>query len=296
MKIIMSGHSSFYVRGSWLNKLFYKVFEQDVNKKLDKSFFSRSNLLEAIDVLGIGSKMVESLRYWTDVLEITNKKGDYMELSECAKLIFRLDPYLENKNSLWLLHSNILTKEEEKVLIWDLVFSNSMGNNFTKESLEKRVELYCMENEIKFSKKTISDSINVFIKTYLKDEKNQLDPEENIVSPFVKLNYLSENNGIYKIKSIDRKEVSEYLIYYLFLKKLKTMGIVNQITISEGYEYVNNIIKISFLEFEKIIQFLENENYLYIDRAAGLENITIDTKKYSETEIIKKILESELVE
>lgn len=296
MKIIMSGHSSFYVRGSWLNKLFYKVFEQDVNKKLDKSFFSRSNLLEAIDVLGIGSKMVESLRYWTDVLEITNKKGDYMELSECAKLIFCLDPYLENKNSLWLLHSNILTKEEEKVLIWDLVFSNSMGNNFTKESLEKRVELYCMENEIKFSKKTISDSINVFIKTYLKDEKNQLDPEENIVSPFVKLNYLSENNGIYKIKSIDRKEVSEYLIYYLFLKKLKTMGIVNQITISEGYEYVNNIIKISFLEFEKIIQFLENENYLYIDRAAGLENITIDTKKYSETEIIKKILESELVE
>ena len=296
MKIIMSGHNSFYIRGSWLNKFFYKVFEQDINKKINKNFFSKGNLIEAIDILGIGSKMVESLKYWTDILEIINKKGDYIELSECVKVIFQLDPYLENKNSLWLLHSNILNKEDEKVLIWDLVFSGIIGNNFTKENLTKIIEQYCMENKIKFSKKTILDSVNVFIKTYLKDEKNQLDPEENIVSPFVKLNYLTENNGIYKIRTMGRKDLSEYLLFYLFLKKLKKMGIFNQLTISEGYEYINNIIKMSYLEFEKIIQCLENENYLHLDRAAGLENITIDTRKYSEDEIIKKILESELVE
>ena len=84
--------------------------------------------------------------------------------------------------------------------------------------------------------------------------------------------------------------------FAVFLKKLKKMGIFNQLTISQGYEYINNIIKMSYLEFEKIIQCLENENYLHVDRAAGLENITIDTRKYSEDEIIKKILESELVE
>lgn len=296
MKIIISGHSSFYIRGSWLNKLFYKVFEQDINKKIDKSFFSRGNLINAIDILGIGSKMVESLKYWTDVLGIVEKKEEILELSESAKVIFEIDPYLENKNSLWLLHSNILTKEEEKVLIWDLAFSSNINFNFTKESLEKRVEHYCIENNLKFSKKTIADTINVFIKTYLKDEKNSIDPEENIVSPFVKLDYLREEKGIYKIKSVDRKDISDYVIYYLLFKKLKSRGIINQITISEAYEYINKIIRINYLEFEKMIQFLEREKDIYVDRAAGLQNITVDMEKYSEKDIVKKILESELTE
>ena len=296
MKVIISGHSSFYMRGSWLNKLFYKVFKCDTNKKIDKAFFSKGNLIKAIDTLGIGSKMVESLKYWLDIFSIVDKKGNILELSECAKIIFELDPYLENKNSLWLLHSNIFTKKDEKVLIWDLAFSSNSTSTFTKESLEKRAEYYCTENRIKYSKKTLVDTINVFIKTYLKDDKNSLDPEDSIVSPFVKLEYLKEDKGVYRIKNIERKNISEYLIYYLFIKKLRSTGIKNQITISEAYDYVNKIIRISYLEFEKIIQTLENEKEICVDRAVGLQNITIDTHRYSEREIIKKILESELVE
>lgn len=296
MKVIISGHSSFYMRGSWLNKLFYKVFKCDTNKKIDKAFFSKGNLIKAIDTLGIGSKMVESLKYWLDIFSIVDKKGNILELSECAKIIFELDPYLENKNSLWLLHSNIFTKKDEKVLIWDLAFSSNSTSTFTKESLEKRAEYYCTENRIKYSKKTLVDTINVFIKTYLKDDKNSLDPEDSIVSPFVKLEYLKEDKGVYRIKNIERKNISEYLIYYLFIKKLRSTGITNQITISEAYDYVNKIIRISYLEFEKIIQTLENEKEICVDRAVGLQNITIDTHRYSEREIIKKILESELVE
>lgn len=240
--------------------------------------------------------MVESLKYWIDIFGIVNKKGENLELSECARVIFKLDPYLENKNSLWLLHSNILIKKDEKVLIWDLVFSSNTFSTFTKESLEKRAEHYCLENRIKYSKKTLIDTINVFIKTYLKEEKTSIDPEENIVSPFARLGYLSEYQGIYKVKNIERKEISDYVIYYLFIKKLKTIGITNQITVLEAYEYINKIIRMSYLEFEKIIQFLENEKEVYVDRAAGLQNITIDIQKYSEREIIKKILERELVE
>ncbi|MGL5190410.1 MAG: hypothetical protein ACRC7S_12270, partial [Cetobacterium sp.] len=66
-------------------------------------------------------------------------------------------------------------------------------------------------------------------------------------------------------------------------------------TIKEAYEYINKIVKMSYLNFEKTVQELEFQNELSVDRAAGLQNITIDTKKYSEKEIVKKILESELV-
>ena len=295
MKIIMSGHSSFYIRENWINKLFYKVFEQDVNKKIESSFFSKANLINAIDILGVGSKMVESIKFWADFLGILEKKAKSIELSESMKVVFELDPYLQNNNSLWILHSNIFLKEKEKALVWEKAFSLPEGATFTKESLEKSIELYYIENGSKFSSRMVLDTINVFIKTYYKDSKESVNPEENIVSPFVRLNYLKEINGEFKFQNIERKDISDYVIYYLLYKKSKKMGIVNQTTIKEAYEYVNKIVKMSYLNFEKTIQELEFQNELSVDRAAGLQNITIDTKRYSEKEVVKKILESELV-
>lgn len=295
MKIIMSGHSSFYVRENWINKLFYKVFEQDVNKKIESSFFSKANLINAIDILGVGSKMVESIKFWADFLGILEKKAKSIELSESMKVVFELDPYLQNNNSLWILHSNIFLKEKEKALVWEKAFSLPEGATFTKESLEKSIELYYIENGSKFSSRMVLDTINVFIKTYYKDSKESVNPEENIVSPFVRLNYLKEINGEFKFQNIERKDISDYVIYYLLYKKSKKMGIVNQITIKEAYEYINKIVKMSYLNFEKTVQELEFQNELSVDRAAGLQNITIDTKRYSEKEVVKKILESELV-
>ncbi|MHA4985894.1 DUF4007 family protein [Cetobacterium somerae] len=295
MKIIISGHSSFYIRESWINKLFYKVYKKDINKKIDKSFFSKNKLVEAIDTLGVGSKMVESIKYWMDIFGIIEKKENDLELSENAKVIFELDPYLENINSLWLLHSNVLTKKNEKILIWDLVFKSLESNSFTKENLEKKAEIFCLENEIKYSKKTLEDAINIFIRTYLKDKKDLSAPEENIISPFVKLNYLQEDKGIYKLLNINRKNISDYLVYYLLLKKIKEQSVTNQISISEAYEYTNKIIRMSYLDFEKIVQDLEVQEELFVDRAAGLQNIILYIEKYSEKEIVKKILEGELV-
>ena len=106
---------------------------------------------------------------------------------------------------------------------------------------------------------------------------------------------MKEINGEYRFINIQRKDISDYMIYYLLYKKSKKMGLVNQMTIKDAYEYINRIIKISYLDFEKIIQELEFQNELSVDRAAGLQNITIDTKRYSDKEILKKILESELV-
>ncbi|MGL6101511.1 MAG: DUF4007 family protein [Fusobacteriaceae bacterium] len=293
MKIIISGHSSFYIRENWINKLFYKVFEKDIDKKIDNSFFSKANLINAIDILGVGSKMVDSIKFWSDLLGIIEKNKNTIEISKNAKVIFELDPYLENNNSLWILHSNILTKNEEKALVWEMAFSIGEGRSFTKESLEKDIEHYCLENRIRTSSTTLKDSINVFIKTYFKESKELGNPEDNIVSPFVRLNYLKENNGRYGFVNIQRKDISDYMIYYLLFKKAKKMGLINQMTMEEAYSYISKIIKISYLDFEKVTQELESQKEIYVDRAAGLQNITLDVNKYSEQEIVKKILESE---
>ncbi|MGL5052767.1 MAG: DUF4007 family protein [Cetobacterium sp.] len=293
MKIIISGHSSFYIRENWINKLFYKVFEKDVNKKIETAFFSKSNLINAIDILGVGSKMVDSIKFWADFLGIIEKNVNTLEITKNMKIIFELDPYLENNNSLWILHSNILIRDGEKALVWETALSLGEGRTFTKESLEKDIEHYCLENRIRISNKTLKDTINVFIKTYFRDRKEIVNPEDNIMSPFTRLNYLKEIDGKYKFENISRREISDYMIYYLLLKKSKKMGLINQITMEEAYDYTNKIIKISHLDFENIIQDLESQNDIYVDRAAGLQNITLDSNRYTEQDVIKKILESE---
>ncbi|MGL5982584.1 MAG: DUF4007 family protein [Cetobacterium sp.] len=293
MKNIISGHNSFYIRENWINKLFYKVFEKDIDKKIPNIFFSKANLTNAIDILGVGSKMVDSIKFWGELLGIIEKNINTFEISEDAKLIFELDPYLENNNSLWILHSNIMMKDGEKALVWEIALSLGEGRTFTNESLEKDIEHYCLENRIRTSTKTVKDTVNVFIKTYYRDQKELGSPEDNIVSPFVRLNYLKEINGKYKFENISRRDISDYFIYYLLLKKSKKMGLINQMTIEEAYSFITKIIKISYLDFENIIQELEFQNSIFVDRAAGLQNITLDSNKYSKKDVVKKILESE---
>lgn len=292
MKYIMSGHSSFYIREGWLNKSFSKIFEGKLNNEVDPTFFSKNKLSKAIDELGVGSVMVESIRFWLDLLGVVTRDKNSIRLSQCAKVIFEKDKYLQNLNSLWLLHFNILNKKNEKAIIWDISFNRKNNSEFTKESLETATEIYCKENEIKFSKKSISDSINVFIKTYYNDSKDD-NPEENITSPFVRLNYLTLTpEKTFKFRNIKSNEISEYLIYYILLEKVKESNHIKQITFNEALDTVNKAIKISYLELEKIIQDLEKKNEIFIDRAVGLDNITIDTDRYTELQLFNKILGS----
>lgn len=60
----------------------------------------------------------------------------------------------------------------------------------------------------------------------------------------------------------------------------------------DSYSYINGIIKMRINEYEKLISKLENREFLFVDRAAGLQNINI-IKDISEKEIIQLIMERE---
>ena len=60
----------------------------------------------------------------------------------------------------------------------------------------------------------------------------------------------------------------------------------------DSYSYINGIIKMRINEYEKLISKLENREFLFVDRAAGLQNINL-IKDISEKEIIQLIMERE---
>ncbi|WP_426709758.1 DUF4007 family protein [Cetobacterium sp. SF1] len=288
MKNILTGHSSFYLRTGWIKKgIEYVKFDNKEN------IFSKSNI-GAIDFLGIGSVMVQSLKFWLELLDIIEKKDKEYFPKRYIEEILEHDPYLENKNILWLLHIYIMERDskEEKAVLWNLLLENKKINAFTEENARKILEIYLKENNLGVSERTIKDSIGVFIKTYFNEKDNNLDPEDNLFSPFIKLNYLLRNEeGIYYFRNIDGKELSEYIILYLLCRHTNFYE-KKSITINELYEYVNGIIRMRFLEFTKLLNKLEERGIISLDRAGGLNNIKI-VKEIEEKMIFKRILESE---
>lgn len=298
MKYIIAGHSSFYPRENWLNKIFSKIFQGNINEKVNHSFFSRNKITDAIDILGVGSAMVESIKFWGDFFEIVNidKISKTLSLSPSGKIIFSKDPYFQNPNSLWILHCNSLCKNSESPLIWTLALENKYSNIFTRETLEERCKIFVQENSIKASEKTLKDTVSVFIKTFLYDFSENKDPEDNIISPFSSLKYLTcKNNDNFYFRNISSGEISEYILLYILYKKLDFFNKNNKILLDELFSLTNNIIKINHTEFIKLIKKLEDCGEITIDRSANLENIIFKNNEITEEFILNKILESESI-
>lgn len=282
---LLVGHSSFYLRNGWVKK-----GVEYVQKNKDENIFSKNNI-KAIDELGIGSVMVQSLKFWLIMLDIIGKKDKELYLKREIEYILKMDPYLQKINTLWLLHTYIMEREkkDENPVLWNLFIKNTKNSVFTEEEARDILALFYKEEKEVVSERSIRDSISVFIKTYYKDIDLKVDPEDNLFSPFIKLNYLQKNeNGKYYFRYIYNTEIAEELIFFLLKRIVKD----KQISIMDSYSYINGIIKMRINEYEKLISKLENREFLFVDRAAGLQNINI-IKDISEKEIIQLIMERE---
>lgn len=290
MNFMLVGHSSFYLREGWIKKGIEYL-------KTDNSemAFSKTKII-AIDKLGIGSVMVQSLKFWLNFLDIVKKeKKQYIPKRNIEKII-EGDPYLQNTNILWLLHSYIFDRDnkDEVAILWDIAIRSKKVNVFTKDELKVQVDIFFKENNIKFSERSVEDSIVVFLKTYYGEVKNEKDPETNMYSPFNRLNYLQKNTkNEYYFRNIISTEISEYLVYY-FLYRI-TEGFKDKtIEINKSYNFFSSMIKMKHYDYEKLIGKLENRDFISIDRAGGLANIIIK-KELTEEEIIDRLLESETI-
>lgn len=289
MSNILIGHSSFYLRSGWLKKGVEYVLKD--NKEY---IFSKNNIL-AIDYLGIGSVMVQSLKFWMNTLDILEKENKEYKLKREIVTILKYDPYLQKTNTLWLLHIYIMERDNrnENPVLWNLLIRRKKYNVFSEKDIKEAVENYYKEIEEKISERSLKDSISVFIKLYYKTEEgDNNNPEDNLYSPFIKLNYLNKTEeNKYYFRNIDSEELAEEIIFYLLKRELLNLK-KTQITITDSYNYINGIISMRTIEYNKIINKLENRDFISVDRAGGLQNIIIK-QDISEKKLIEMILERE---
>src|SRR4051812_33550658 len=128
LKFSFSGHETFVFRYGWLKKAVDAIFDDP------KTF----NGDEAIVTLGLGKNMVKSLRHWslaTRMLEEEGKKnGGALRPTDLGMFLLGpqgADPYLEDPNTLWILHWNLLSNRD-RCTTWFWVFNLISSNEFTR--------------------------------------------------------------------------------------------------------------------------------------------------------------------
>ena len=127
MAMRFRAHETFFIRKGWLSKGMKYVSQNP------SVFVDSEN--KATDVLGIGSNMVKSLRYWLQVTGLTSEPNSgkrYQSFTDLGKSIFTNDRYIEETGTLCLLQYKIASNYEG-VTAWYYFFNefNNFGASFT---------------------------------------------------------------------------------------------------------------------------------------------------------------------
>ena len=278
-KVKMKRHESFSIREGWLAKGIRTIKE-------DSKVFSSA---DATDILGIGTNMVKSLKYWMTATCLIEENNRSISLSKFGELIDKYDPYLEDNFSWWLIHLNMILNIEDSY-IYNLFFNKCTMKVFSKRDIFEQISQILNNNKLEYNENILQDEVNMIIKTYSIDEKID-NPENNFICPLSELNLIKkvDINAYERIKP-DFRSLNYLIVYYLM------------ILLSEDKEYlsIDDLIKLDnspakLLNLDKnlINEYLDEmkkHDLIIINRTAGL-NMIYFNKKLSIDEIMREHFE-----
>lgn len=205
VKLTFSGHESFHCRQLWLKKGYDHINQ---NASLNDS--------DAVVKLGVGKNMVTAIKFWLKAFNIIQAPE---EITEFGHFLFDtvegFDPYLEDDQSLWLLHYE-LTKNQFSSSYW-LIFNEFRKEKirFTKENFQAFVSRR-FENA---NPQTVGDDFDVFKRMYLNRADDAKSGEDSFSGLLADLQLLKVfEKGTYFIDNRERKNLSPQVFLYAILR------------------------------------------------------------------------------
>lgn len=275
-KMKFRGHETFFIRKGWLNKGMRNIIKDPY------VFMGGSG--NPTDILGIGTNMVKSLRYWLQVVGLTTEKmvgKKLQELTDMGKLIYENDPYTEELGTLALLHYSLATNKEGATS-WYFFFNIFKNIEFTKEDFITQLKNYIKANGEEISERTLEDDYNCILNTYIprvKLSSTKVSPESNIDCPLGELNLIDvvkKKEKIYKKSMISFERLNSLIVLAIILKENPEK---KEIKISSLLTEEKSMGKIFNLDIElllKLLYNLERMEYIKVIRTAGLDVIRIE--------------------
>lgn len=272
------GHETFYIRKGWL----YKGLK---NVKTKPTVFTNKDE-NPMDVLGIGSNMVKSLRYWLQAVGLTiepRTRVRAQSFTPLAELIWENDRYLEEVGTLWLLHYSLATNKDNATA-WYYFFNEFKLTEFQKEDFVQMLDNFAkIEYESVVAKTSLEDDFTCIINTYVSRHKVNPDkvlPESNIDCPFGELGLIDlvdKKERIYR-KAQPRKNMLHPLIVLAII--LDQSDGKNEIRITDLLNEKCNVGKVLNLDVVSLTAYLyqiAQMGHIKVNRTAGLDVINILT-------------------
>lgn len=272
-KVKLKGNESFNFREGWLRKGVRCVCDYP-------NLFSMDDVMER---LGVGSKMVKSIKYWIQATGLCEEKVEknihiFHLTKDFGEIINTYDKYFDDITTLYLIHYNIISNDE-LCIVWNIFFNEYLGHDFTKEDMVSTCKEFLkrrMDEGATFSESLFEDDCSSVLRMYLPTQEVE-DPEESLACPLCELGLLqksSEKKNAY-VKSLPSKYALDMMVVlYVIVKNLsaekKSISIDDLLTAPNNIGCVFNLDRATVNEY---LDQLRAAGYITINRTAGLDMV-----------------------
>ena len=268
-----SGHDTFHCKEQWILKGIQLIDNQE-----SKNVFSADN---AIPLLGVGKNMVRSIQHWLRAFGILNKEDAISEFANLLFLTEKLDPYLENEGSLWLLQYYLCKTNHSSIfqLIFSRYFSDKATLEFSEYQILNYVNRILVDNDQKeIAIKTFNSDFKVFIRTYVSPVKNEKTIEDDFNAPLLSLNLVADtgrkndvNQTVYRLNRSIQESISSEIFAYCLLHEFENE---NSVSFDKIRKTVGSYLCLSNEGLEiQIDKLCEEENQFVYKDDAGIRQL-----------------------
>ena len=294
-KVRLKGNESFNFREGWLRKGMRCVKDNNIA-------FSENDIME---MLGVGSKMVKSIKYWllaTNICEekyVNNGKNRALVLTEdFGAIIDAYDKYFDDVFTYFILHYHLVANDKLCIL-WNIFFNEFSGAEFSKEDMVNACSELLgkkLEEGTTFSSSLLADDCSSILKMYLPADFDD-DPEDNLQCPLNMLGLLSRSNkgkNIFFKSSPSKESLNKLAVLYVIVSNLeKNNNHVNIRTIVEAPNNAGRVFNLNRVSINEYLDQLRASGYLTISRTAGLDMVYIN-ENYTPRDVLVKYYTSVL--
>ena len=268
-KFRLKGNASFSIREGWLSKGLQNVAK-------DPGVFLKD---DATEVLGVGSAMVKSIRFWmlaSGLAMEPNAGRRNQTLTEMGNLILQHDRYFEDYFSLCQVHYHIATNHV-LTTVWFLLFNYFSASRFTRTDMEEALKAEFDEMTTKeYAVTSFRDDCGTALRTYVSDNDKSATPENNMQCPLASLGLFSQTgSGLYEATTPLHSKLHPLMVLYVILDQLQAKK-ADSISLEKLLNDPCNVGRVFHLNGYQMLGYLDelqSEGSLTVQRTAGLNII-----------------------
>lgn len=270
-----SGHETFYCKSLWLKKGY--------DFRCEGNTFNQD---DAVVKLGVGKNMVSSIRFWIKAFGLAVEDNP----TDIANIVLHNDgdPFLEDNNTLWLLHYLLVSNKISSVYNLLFVEYQREKKEFDRELLQNFIKRRCNVPEQKnvYNENTVKKDIGVLLHNYLAPKS--LSSAEDFTGIMISLNLLRrlDNGETYVFNETAGNTIDNLIVLFAILD---TAGDETTISLDKIQELALTF-GMSLTTFINVVRKIEAEypKQIHYSETSGVRNIQFTGAKIDKYKILRR--------